>query len=743
MAKEALGTVRIDFIANLGEAIKSLKTYATQFDKSMLGITESVGRAERQITRSGLRLTAQVTLPLVGLATAATKAADPTGKVSESLERLGLQAQKALEPLGKVLIRVLADARPTLEATVKLINKAAQAFSELNPRTQNMIIGAAALAAALGPVLLGLGAITTAVRVASIPVVYLTSGLFSAARWAASLGSAVVDAAKGLTTVATAATQFNTAAQLLSGSLGVVVSRLTLVAGTAVAAFKFGNYIYDNNRAVQEFLAELIFSFEKVWATIKAGAKLAFYSIKNSLLTIAQAAISPVLEQIQAVTTALFNLGAIAPKTVIKINETLRAIKFGWGPTFAGDNKGVYADMNAQIASAKDVYDVTMAEIARDFKGRDTKDRGFGAFLADDLAANVKSLAGVIQVPLENTEKWVGSKITDPLGSLGDMITQIGAKARASTADMALPFVQTKKEAEQTAASLKEFEAMVEGMRKRIEDIRFEIFPQDKVADQIADVKRLMALATDPRELTALGTKLKQLEAKYAALTTAGGKFALAAEAAIKGFADSASQTFADLVVDGKANFTQLLVSWEKTLIAMATKSLILQPLFDALGASVGKAFSSPAGDPNFVGPPAAYARANRGGMMGFDGRIHRFAGGGSVPGPSVNRDVVPALLTPGEYVMNRDAVTRIGATLLHRMNRGDMGDGAGGGVQVNIIDQRGSGERPQVNKSRGQDGQMRIDVVIKDTVNGLLRRGDLDTALRTTFGIRRVAAPG
>jgi tape measure domain-containing protein len=56
------------------------------------------------------------------------------------------------------------------------------------------------------------------------------------------------------------------------------------------------------------------------------------------------------------------------------------------------------------------------------------------------------------------------------------------------------------------------------------------------------------------------------------------------------------------------------------------------------------------------------------GGAGGFFKGIFGFARGGPVPG-SGDRDTVPALLTPGEYVIRRDAVRRIGVAMLDAIN--------------------------------------------------------------------------
>ena len=55
--------------------------------------------------------------------------------------------------------------------------------------------------------------------------------------------------------------------------------------------------------------------------------------------------------------------------------------------------------------------------------------------------------------------------------------------------------------------------------------------------------------------------------------------------------------------------------------------------------------------------------------ILGPTGQPYRFASGGVVPGQG-NRDTVPAMLTPGEFVIRKKAVETIGAGNLHKMNK-------------------------------------------------------------------------
>ena len=85
-------------------------------------------------------------------------------------------------------------------------------------------------------------------------------------------------------------------------------------------------------------------------------------------------------------------------------------------------------------------------------------------------------------------------------------------------------------------------------------------------------------------------------------------------------------------------------------------------------------------------------------------GKIHGFAGGGMVPGRG-NRDTVPAMLQPGEFVMRKSAVNKIGADNMANMNNGYAAGGTvtarrsnyGDGVRVRLPKKA---ERDQIQKN-------------------------------------------
>jgi hypothetical protein len=65
-----------------------------------------------------------------------------------------------------------------------------------------------------------------------------------------------------------------------------------------------------------------------------------------------------------------------------------------------------------------------------------------------------------------------------------------------------------------------------------------------------------------------------------------------------------------------------------------------------------------------------------------------------------------------------------------------------GGGVVVNIVDQRSGGERPQVSEKRGPDGLRQIQVLIRDEMSRQTIRGEHDAAFGARYGLRPAVRP-
>lgn len=110
------------------------------------------------------------------------------------------------------------------------------------------------------------------------------------------------------------------------------------------------------------------------------------------------------------------------------------------------------------------------------------------------------------------------------------------------------------------------------------------------------------------------------------------------------------TSTFKGLVT-GALQFTSALLK-----IADAIKGLL--PIIAALSAARGAAAI------------AQFAKGFKSGITRGQG----FAKGGTVPGTG-NTDSVPAMLTPGEFVLRKSAVKSIGTEKLHKMNKYGSGD--------------------------------------------------------------------
>ena len=137
----------------------------------------------------------------------------------------------------------------------------------------------------------------------------------------------------------------------------------------------------------------------------------------------------------------------------------------------------------------------------------------------------------------------------------------------------------------------------------------------------------------------------------------------------VRGIADSSSfQLFARVALEIASNLIQ---------VADAIKPLI--PLIATLAAIK---FSQGLGS-FFTGAGSAVR-----GIQSFDpqrrnkgGKILQFARGGSVPGQG-NRDTVPAMLTPGEFVIKKSSVASIGAANLEAMNNNKYNRGGKQGAE-------------------------------------------------------------
>ena len=116
---------------------------------------------------------------------------------------------------------------------------------------------------------------------------------------------------------------------------------------------------------------------------------------------------------------------------------------------------------------------------------------------------------------------------------------------------------------------------------------------------------------------------------------------------------------------------------------------------------------------------------------MAAGGSVSKFASGGFVPG-SGSRDTVPAMLTPGEFVIKKSSAAKLGADQLHAMNQNRFNDGA------EIRKELSAKRRPFQNvtgiKGKGSIGKnnqgpsVRLVEELSDDIKAKLESGEMNT---------------
>ena len=151
-----------------------------------------------------------------------------------------------------------------------------------------------------------------------------------------------------------------------------------------------------------------------------------------------------------------------------------------------------------------------------------------------------------------------------------------------------------------------------------------------------------------------------------------------------------------------------------------------IKPLLPLLGAVA--AFKAVKGIGGFLGGIGSGLTSGR--TFSSGGRVHAFATGGLVPGTG-NSDTVPAMLTPGEFVIRKSSVQKLGASNLAQMNTGGTVQkfAAGGMVNKNrgFYGNIGPDGRSLVGKTRG--------LTLEEAIKSGFKRSQLSSA----FGVDAV----
>ena len=189
---------------------------------------------------------------------------------------------------------------------------------------------------------------------------------------------------------------------------------------------------------------------------------------------------------------------------------------------------------------------------------------------------------------------------------------------------------------------------------------------------------------------------------------------------------------------------------------AKSMQALALAALAASKGFAVAKAFQDPG-----TSTLAAIAKATSAiAFIVSQASSLTAASGGFVQGRgSSTSDSIPARLSDGEFVVNANAVDKVGRSTLEQINQGRVPvQRASGGIAgrtspsssfsgnaqqssqttVNIIDQRESGEQVSARETKNRDGTRGIEVLIRDTVRRDTALGRFDDVNQKVYGDKR-----
>lgn len=281
---------------------------------------------------------------------------------------------------------------------------------------------------------------------------------------------------------------------------------------------------------------------------------------------------------------------------------------------------------------------------------------------------------------------------------------------------------------ELTKASMR-LEEQQDKMRDSALAFAEEADPSIALARRIADVRKLAAEFPEILGEDKVSLLVQRWTADFERLHEKTRSLSEEMGDAIKGFASSAGDAFARFAIRAEGSMKELLLAWTQTLVSMAATKLMFEPFFDAIGKAVGGAATPGAASTRTgMGPPA---EAKGGAWQ--SGQRFAFASGGIVDRPTLfpHRRGVGLMGEAGpEAIM---PLKRIGGYLGVRA--------VGGGVTVNVIDQRSGGEPVQTREEKGPDGRRLVQVLVRDAVRGMASDGSLDQVLRG-YGAKRRGTP-
>jgi tape measure domain-containing protein len=208
---------------------------------------------------------------------------------------------------------------------------------------------------------------------------------------------------------------------------------------------------------------------------------------------------------------------------------------------------------------------------------------------------------------------------------------------------------------------------------------------------------------------------------------------------------DGGAKAFGQLTRTGEISWKGLMGSMEEAFYAALDRMVqqfIISPLINFATGLLSSGLNALLGGGNNLmtnnGSTAPITWTANGGVFGSGGPVP-FAGGGIVNAPT-------GFFMPGgrRGLAGEGPGIYEGILPLRRGPDGRLGvsaqGGGGGGTQVNVYDMRsaGSSEAVEVEERQSGDGMRQIDVLVRDSVRGHIRKGSFDNDMRGSFGQKR-----
>ncbi|AHX01186.1 putative tape measure protein [Nitrincola phage 1M3-16] len=172
---------------------------------------------------------------------------------------------------------------------------------------------------------------------------------------------------------------------------------------------------------------------------------------------------------------------------------------------------------------------------------------------------------------------------------------------------------------------------------------------------------------------------------------------------------------------------------------------------------AVMKVWAEHAANPWYAGAMTAMIGATAGAQLASI-KSQTFATGGYVSGAGTGTsDSIPAWLSNGEFVINAQAVKKLGLGNLEKLNQGMMpqfstggyvapsignfsgGYSSGGGdVYVTIVDQSTGGNSYETSETISPEGRREIRILVRDMIKESMGSGELDSTMQQNYGQKR-----